>query len=167
MNKNSKIDAYIKPMLHEENNRRYYKMYFVYNDIEYCYLFQNPEALNVATSFRKVIPNLEGVTYTDQYGLYGNKDTVLGTITELDNIKNSIIHITRACLNSKVPTDLTIHQKGISYDIVRDLDNTKYITNNEKSNGKGYNLEKLQQLLDDIKNIFPLQRVEEKLQNKR
>jgi len=141
MNRNKRIDVYVE----------YGELYFYYNGVEFCMLYQNPEAAAFASYFkRKVYGDLPGARYTDYHGWRGTREdfnSVISLINGIDNIKNNLTSIVGGCTNLDIQADLVVHLNGREFILVSDVDNDKYRANDSLGmSKKGYNPEVLHQL---------------------
>ena len=122
---NEKVNAFIEP-IKVNGEILNYRMYMNYNGIDYCFLNTNQEAANFASYFQRKLPcEIEGATFTDPYGLAGKickEDSIVGYITGLDNIADSLIGLSGSCTNLDIQADLTVHLNGKAYKIVRNID---------------------------------------------
>ena len=145
MKKTNKISAVIQPMKFEEGNRDFYKMYFSYNDIDYCFLSEHPRELEIAMNLKDELPYIDGITCTDEFGISNGDDKVVATISGLDNIQDAIPCIAIACSGSSIPTDLSIYLEEKEYQLIN------------HNNDKGTNIDTLYELLKDVNEIHPLE----------
>ena len=135
MESKRKIDAYIEPIkLYGDIIN--YRMYMHYNDIDYCFLHQDKEANDLASSFRKkLLHGNEEMMFTDKYGIgtkNNDSESVLGYVTGINDIDKSIVNIISACMDPDVQADLTVHLKGRNYPLVQEIDNKSISVSDEK-----------------------------------
>ena len=128
--KNNNVDGYIEPIVCNGDIYNY-KMYMLYNGIEPCYLNNFPETASFASYFkRKMSCRNDEMLFADTYGLrakYEDHDSMLSTITGLDNIDKSLIALICACTNLDIQANLTIHIKDKDYPLVRTIDGKDYV----------------------------------------
>ena len=141
-----KIDGYIQP--HFTNGKQDYTMYLHYDGTEFCFLNKSEEAQNFAKYFkRKIKGSKEGFLYTDIHGwtkMESNPDSVLATITGIDNIKNALITLINASENLDIQSDLTVHINKNIYPLVRDVDDEHYFARDTMQfSKKGYDIDSL------------------------
>lgn len=155
MNKNMRIDVYVEN-IGSIGNESPWNLYFHYNNVEFCLLYQQPESATFAKYFkRKIHGDLPGAYYTDDHGWRKTKDdenSVLSRINGIDNIKADLYPIISACTNLDIQADLVVHLDGKEYVLVSDCSDHKYIANNPESK-KGYNQDVLYQLDIDLDSL--------------
>lgn len=131
---NKKVNAFIEP-IKVKGDILNYRMYMNYDGIDYCFLQNNQEALNTASSIqRKLTCDIKEATFTDSYGIASKKRTdnsVIGYVTGLSNISKAVIGIASACKDLDVQADFTIHLNNEEYKMVRE---TSELTAEDKRN---------------------------------
>ncbi|MBQ6497979.1 MAG: hypothetical protein IJI58_04635 [Bacilli bacterium] len=153
----NKVDGYIEPIVCNGDIYNY-KMYMLYNGIEPCYLNNFPETASFASYFkRKMSCRNDEMLFANTYGLkakYDDQDSMLSTITGLDNIDKSLVSLICACTNLDIQADLTIHIKDKDYPLVRTVDDKKYVSYNLTDlSDKGLSDDVLLDLSLDIENL--------------
>ena len=121
MEKKDFIDCYIEEVsangILEEH-----KMYLDYNGIEACYLHQFPVTTEFAINFKNKLNCMnDEMIFTDNYGWKRQAtdcDTVLSSITGLDNIDKSLISLIYACINPSIQANLTVYIADNEYKLV-------------------------------------------------
>ena len=148
MNKN--INAIIKP-IKIKGDILNYRMYMNYWGTDYCFLFETEEQAEKAKQFQRRTSNIKGATYTNTYGIIEKKsniDTILGYVTGLNNIKESIIDIAKTCKNEKIQSNFSVYLNNKEYNII-----TKNIENKNNLYDVDYEeLYKLNLIIDELAN---------------
>lgn len=123
-----KVNAFIEP-IRVKGDILNYRMYMNYNDVAYCFVNTNQDVAHFAAYFQRKLPcDIKGTTFTDQYGIAGKvckEDSIVGYVTGLENISNSLIGLSGSCTNLDIQADLTVHLNGKEYKIVRNIDEIK------------------------------------------
>lgn len=149
-----KVDAYIE----EEyvNGEVNYNMWLHYNDVEFCFLYANPEAAAFASYFKnKLYSNDDGFTFTDSHGSTTSRsdyDSVLASVKGLDNIDRALMPIIGASTNLDIESDLIVHLNGEEFKLVGDADDKEYRPDSSFSK-KGLSFEVLGELDKRLKTL--------------
>ena len=113
-----KIDGYIEKYGDD------YNMYFHYNGVEACFLYEHEEAKNFANYFsHKMSRNLPGVIYSDDHGWTKKEyddSAVISSIKGVKNIDDDLSYFMTGCKNLDIEADFDIYFDNKKYEIVKD-----------------------------------------------
>lgn len=133
-----KIDGYIEPSF--INNELDYDLWFTYNDIEGCFLYQDSPSASLAKYYNQAINHdLNGAIYTDieSREVKRNNDSFIYCIKGIDNILKSLSTLRFASENPFVLATFAIHLDEYIYNIgCLGIDSEKCINDNQELNSK-------------------------------
>lgn len=150
---NKRIDAFI-----EKHNKEYH-LYLHYNNLDFVFLYKDPEAEEFAIEFKwKYLvsnPPAFNHTFTDNRGWVKEKrdyKSLIASIKGIEHIDDAIANLVSTSLNLDIQSDLIFHLNEKEYEVVKDVDNEEYFAADTlKVSKKGISKDELHSLASDIK----------------